>query len=199
MEFEYTIPIWENQGQQPPQELLENGFTAGYKPPASFFNWFWSLVTNGVGELQEVCQGFETDLQQDRLEISEQLAKKMDTTDFTGEKIGELLNDAGWIDGFNAATKEECEAYLQEVLSLQESANQTLALAQQTIQIAREAKQAVTALENQIAQNTSKINTLWDAVFNDITTNPFQITFENLEGVTFSSGVWNETLQRVEC
>ena len=74
-----------------------------------------------------------------------------------------------------------------------------LDLAQQTAQIAKEAKQAVTALENQLTQNTSKIHTLWDAVFNDITTNPFQITFENLDGVALSSGVWNDVFQRIEC
>lgn len=74
-----------------------------------------------------------------------------------------------------------------------------LDLSQQTIQIANEAKQAVTAMENQIAQNTSKINTLWDAVFNDITTNPFQIAFTDLSGITLSAGVWNATLHRLEC
>lgn len=74
-----------------------------------------------------------------------------------------------------------------------------LDLAQQTVQIAKEARQAVTAMENQIAQNTSKISTLWDAVFNDITTNPFQISFADLDGIALSSGVWNETLQRLEC
>lgn len=74
-----------------------------------------------------------------------------------------------------------------------------LALAQRTVQIAEEAKQAVTAMENQIAQNTSKISTLWDAVFNDITTNPFQISFADLDGIALSAGVWNETLRRLEC
>lgn len=74
-----------------------------------------------------------------------------------------------------------------------------LEVSRQTIQIATEAKQAVTALENAVAQNTSKINTLWDAVFNDITTNPFQISFADLSGITLSAGVWNAALQRLEC
>lgn len=54
-------------------------------------------------------------------------------------------------------------------------------------------------LSNVVQQNTSKITTLWDAVFGDITTNPFQITFANLDGITLTSGVWNATLQRLEC
>lgn len=50
-----------------------------------------------------------------------------------------------------------------------------------------------------VAQNTSKITTLWDAVFGDITTNPFQITFADLSGITLVTGVWNASLQRLEC
>ena len=57
----------------------------------------------------------------------------------------------------------------------------------------------VNDLSNAVGQNTSKIATLWDAVFSDITTNPFQITFANLDGITLTSGVWNATLQRLEC
>lgn len=35
-------------------------------------------------------------------------------------------------------------------------------------------------------------------LFNDITTNPFLILFDDLDGVT-STGIWNESLQRIEC
>ena len=54
-------------------------------------------------------------------------------------------------------------------------------------------------LSNVVQQNTSKITTLWDAVFGDITTNPFQITFADLSGITLVTGVWNASLQRLEC
>ena len=47
--------------------------------------------------------------------------------------------------------------------------------------------------------NTSKIATLWDAVFSEITTNPFQITFADLTGITLTAGIWNSGLQRLEC
>ena len=33
----------------------------------------------------------------------------------------------------------------------------------------------------------------------DTTANPFQITFETLEGVTVTTGVWNESYARLEC
>lgn len=61
------------------------------------------------------------------------------------------------------------------------------------------AQQAVTDLTKAVTQNTGKIATLWDAVFSDITTNPFQITFVDLSGITLTSGVWNASRQRLEC
>jgi len=43
-------------------------------------------------------------------------------------------------------------------------------------------------------------NVVWlmNRVFNDITSNPFNIQFENLDGLTVT-GVWNEDLKRIEC
>lgn len=45
----------------------------------------------------------------------------------------------------------------------------------------------------------ARVNVLWDALFTDITENPFQITFENLDGVSVEVGIWNATYQRLEC
>ena len=97
------------------------------------------------------------------------------------------------------ATKEDYENYKAIALGAQATANEALALAQQAIEIARQAAQAVVDLSNTVAQNTSKITTLWDAVFGDIVTNPFQITFVDLEGITLTTGIWNASLQRLEC
>ena len=58
---------------------------------------------------------------------------------------------------------------------------------------------SVNDLSNAVGQNTSKIATLWDAVFSEITTNPFQITFADLTGITLTAGIWNSGLQRLEC
>jgi hypothetical protein len=43
-------------------------------------------------------------------------------------------------------------------------------------------------------------NVVWlmNRVFDDITSNPFNIQFENLDGLTVT-GVWNENLKRIEC
>lgn len=44
----------------------------------------------------------------------------------------------------------------------------------------------------------ARVDMLEAVLFNDITTNPFLILFDDLDGVT-STGIWNESLQRIEC
>ena len=113
--------------------------------------------------------------------------------------IGTATNVTAYIPADAYATKEDYENYKAIALAAQATANQAILLAQQAVGIAEQAAAAVIDLSNVVQQNTSKITTLWDAVFGDITTNPFQITFANLDGITLTSGVWNATLQRLEC
>ena len=103
--------------------------------------------------------------------------------------IGSATNVTAYIPADAYATKEDYENYKAIALGAQATANEALALAQQ----------GLVNLSNIVAQNTSKITTLWDAVFGDIVTNPFQITFVDLEGITLVTGVWNASLQRLEC
>ena len=91
------------------------------------------------------------------------------------------------------------ETYKAIALAAQAIANEAIEIARQAVQTANEAKQATIDLNKAVTQNTSKIQTLWDAVFSEITSNPFQITFVDLSGITLSSGIWNATLQRLEC
>jgi len=113
--------------------------------------------------------------------------------------IGTATNVTAYIPADAYATKLDYETYKAIALAAQATANDAIAIAQQAVTVADGAAQAVISISNSVAQNTSKINTLWDAVFSDITTNPFQITFVNLSGITLTSGVWNATLQRLEC
>lgn len=113
--------------------------------------------------------------------------------------IGTASNVTAYIPADAYATKLDYETYKAIALAAQATANDAIAIAQQAVTVAEGAAQAVISISNSVAQNTSKINTLWDAVFSDITSNPFQITFVNLSGITLTSGVWNATLQRLEC
>lgn len=53
MAFEKKVPEWLAAGSEPPASLKQSGFTPGYKPPADYFNWFWSSVSAVLAELQE--------------------------------------------------------------------------------------------------------------------------------------------------
>ena len=113
--------------------------------------------------------------------------------------IGTATRVTAYIPADAYATKLDYETYKAIALAAQATANDAIVIAQQAVTVAEGAAQAVISISNSVAQNTSKINTLWDAVFSDITSNPFQITFVNLSGITLTSGVWNATLQRLEC
>jgi hypothetical protein len=54
-------------------------------------------------------------------------------------------------------------------------------------------------LYNIVSQNSADIAQIKDALFSDITGNPFQVTFANLDGVELISGIWNNVLNRIEC
>ena len=113
--------------------------------------------------------------------------------------IGTATNVTAYIPADAYATKEDYETYKAIALGAQDTAEEALALARQAIAIAQAAEASANDLSNAVGQNTSKIATLWDAVFSDITSNPFQITFADLTGITLKSGVWNASLQRLEC
>ena len=113
--------------------------------------------------------------------------------------IGTATNVTAYIPADAYATKEDYETYKAIALAAQAIANEAIEIARQAVQTANEAKQATIDLNKAVTQNTSKIQTLWDAVFSDITSNPFQITFADLTGITLKSGVWNASLQRLEC
>lgn len=53
MDFTNKTPNWQAEGTEPSDSLKTEGFAAGYKPPAAYFNWFWTLVSKCITELQE--------------------------------------------------------------------------------------------------------------------------------------------------
>ena len=47
-----TAPDWQAVGAEPPASLKNSGFLSGYKPPAAYFNWFWSKVSRLLSQLR---------------------------------------------------------------------------------------------------------------------------------------------------
>jgi hypothetical protein len=54
-------------------------------------------------------------------------------------------------------------------------------------------------LLNLINSNSMRITVIENAVYSDIITNPFEITFQTLDGIELISGIWNEAYERIEC
>lgn len=52
MEFTNTPPDWNVEGVEPTNDIKSTGFKMGYKPPAQYFNWFWTKVSKCIAELQ---------------------------------------------------------------------------------------------------------------------------------------------------
>ena len=57
MDFEHKSPGFNAPGVEPPASLKSSGFQQGYKPPAVYFNWFWTLVSNCITEIHNKLQG----------------------------------------------------------------------------------------------------------------------------------------------
>lgn len=54
MIFENKSPNWQAGGVEPPNNLKQQGFAAGYKPPAVYFNWLLTRISACITELQIV-------------------------------------------------------------------------------------------------------------------------------------------------
>lgn len=50
-----------------------------------------------------------------------------------------------------------------------------------------------------IANMEAKLQQLENAMFEDITGNPFTVTFKNIDGLILTNGVFNENKARLEC
>lgn len=61
MDFEKNVPTWNASGTEPPESLKTSGFEPGYKPPAAFFNWFWSGVSACLTEIRAKLTGHAED------------------------------------------------------------------------------------------------------------------------------------------
>lgn len=113
--------------------------------------------------------------------------------------IGAAQNVSAYIRSSACATKADLEYYLSVVAAAQKIADEAIAAAKEAMAVTDSAKQAVVELTKLITLNTSKVATLWDAVYGQITDNPILIVFIDINDIALSSGVWNADLQRLEC
>ncbi len=73
--FEETPPSWQASGAEPREELKQEGYQAGYRPPAAYFNWFWSTVSRCLHELQEKIHAYTQKNETEKATISTALTQ----------------------------------------------------------------------------------------------------------------------------
>ena len=89
MEFNNKPPEWQNEGIEPSTELKKQGFIAGYKPPASYFNWFWNKTGVCIKELQDKLKGItKADVGLDKVENKNVVEIISEIPEATQEKAG---------------------------------------------------------------------------------------------------------------
>ncbi|EAE5980045.1 hypothetical protein LG489_001404 [Listeria monocytogenes] len=59
--FNANLAPWEATGTKPPDSTIQNGWLAGTKPPADWFNWYFNSTYTALKELQELA-AFNADL-----------------------------------------------------------------------------------------------------------------------------------------
>jgi len=63
---------------------------------------------------------------------------------------------------------------------------------------AQAAENASDAL-NRVASLESRVARVEDGLFNNITGNPYLVSFDSIDGITLTKGIWNAARQRIEC
>jgi len=111
----------------------------------------------------------------------------------SSENVSAVIDTDAWA---TIAQVNDALAKSQQALNAAESAVED---AEDAVESATAAVNAIPPIQAQTDYNTGRIQTLWDAIFSDITTNPFIVTFSDLVGITLTSGVWNQANQRLEC
>jgi hypothetical protein len=101
-----------------------------------------------------------------------------------------ILQDE-WLPGENIADSLEDEG----IIRARDDATEKAARIAKDLEL----EGRINALELQVIENTGKIALLWDAVFADMTTNPFLFAFADLSGITLIRGNWDQPQQRLDC
>lgn len=97
------------------------------------------------------------------------------------------------------AGKADYEYYLRQVLIFIERAEKAIADAESAIDRAKDVTDTVLELVPTINRTEARVELLYDAIYGELTDNPFTATFGTLDQVMVVSGVWNTDRQRLEC
>ena len=87
MKFDYSPMFWGVSGTKPPESVQNEGWLAGHKPPAAYFNYKWRADYLSINELQQKLSALDDTHAADKaaLEAAIVLKAPLDSPTFTGE------------------------------------------------------------------------------------------------------------------
>ena len=99
-----------------------------------------------------------------------------------------------WVDGVSALLAELVAFSQSDIISPEDRRrwNQAAEDAARALLLGYENAGSIIGLTGRVLQ-------MEDSLFNEITANPFTISFDNLDGLNVIRGIWNPTFQRIEC
>lgn len=102
MTFEKSLPEWNALGVEPPETLKNNGWAAGNKPPADYWNWHMNTTYEALKELQEKAST--------TLEVTEAEQRSKDYTDEKVQDLGSTITP----EQIGAASKTEFDEHVND-------------------------------------------------------------------------------------
>lgn len=113
--------------------------------------------------------------------------------------VGNAANVSIYIAPDAYPTKADFDELMKKVDACTTTANEAKQIAMEARLTAQQALALVKEFGKIVDANTSKTQTLWDAVFSEVTANPWRLDFTNLDGIELVSGVWDESRARLVC
>ena len=118
MEFTNKAPEWNAVGAKPTEDLINQGFAAGYKPPADYFNYMFNQYKKSIDETQEAVNTLDTNLAATDSVVkanyieTEQKLEELDTSKADVSDLTDLTND--YISHYHASIKNKNAINLKE-------------------------------------------------------------------------------------
>lgn len=86
MKFDYSPMFWGVSGTKPPESVQNEGWLAGHKPPAAYFNYKWRYDFLSINELQQKLSALDDTHSADKAALEAAIALKapLDSPTFTG-------------------------------------------------------------------------------------------------------------------
>ena len=109
MSFTHKAPVWNAEGVEPSEDLKNQGFTAGYKPPADYFNYMFNNYQKCIDELQTTSETTESVVKSSYIELRGELETTNNAVNSNSADITTIKKDYVAKEEFNTHTHNQLE------------------------------------------------------------------------------------------